>query len=51
MPVQTGSLEGASQSVDVGESGWGGGWGSGIHYSLNIYSIFHLIKILGYSSK
>ena len=31
-------------------SGWGGG-GSGIHYSLKIWPIIHLIKILGYSLK
>ena len=28
-----------------------GGGGSGIHYSLKIYPIIHLIKILGYSLK
>ena len=29
----------------------GGGGRSGIHYSLKIQSIIHLIKILGYSLK
>ena len=27
------------------------GWGPGIHYSLKIQPIIHLIKILGYSLK
>ena len=29
----------------------GGGGGSGIHYSLQIQPLIHLIKILGYSLK
>ena len=29
----------------------GSGWGSGIHYSLKIKPIIHLIKILGYLLK
>ena len=29
----------------------GSGWGSGIHYSLKLKPIIHLIKILGYSLK
>ena len=29
----------------------GSGWGSGIHYSLKIKPIIHLIKTLGYSLK
>ena len=31
--------------------GGGGGGGSGIHYTLKIEPIIHLIKILGYSLK
>ena len=31
--------------------GGGGGGGSGIHYSLKIKLIIHLINILGYSLK
>ena len=35
----------------MGGGGGGGGGGSGIHYSLKIQPIIHLIKILSYSLK
>ena len=43
--------QGTSAQFAMYEGMDGGGGGSGIHYSLKILPIIHLIKILGYSLK